>query len=403
MATFKACVRRQRNDGLYTVFVRVTHKRDARYIDTGKAVDKSKLRKGEIKDPDILSYCSNLIRGYNDKLNAVEISTWDIHEVISYLQNIDEDISFSQYARKYVFEMATTKNMVRNSKNYRWAYQSLEKFAGTNNIMFSKLTSKFIQDWINSLLETNRAKEMYPTCIRMTYNAALEEYNDYDKNVIRIKLQPFRKIEIPKTDVPEKRALDIPMLQKFFYGVIPETKLKASLPELSRDVAEMVFCLAGINTADLFELRKENLKGEVLCYHRQKTKKFRRDGAYLEVKIPTRLLPLFEKYKSNNDYLLNFAERYQDSNCFNINVNSGLKPYCNYNGLPNVCIYNFRHSWATIAQNNCGASTAEVGFALNHSSAHRVTEGYIKKDYSPISVLNEKVIACVFGGDEDLK
>lgn len=403
MATFKACVRRQRNDGLYTVFVRVTHKRDARYINTGKAVDKSKLRKGEIKDPDILSYCSNLIRGYNDRLNAVEISNWDIHEVISYLQRIDEDISFSQYARKYVFEMATIRNMVRNAKNYRWAYQSLEKFAGTNNIMFSKLTSKFIQDWINFLSGTNRAKEMYPTCIRMIYNAALEEYNDYDKNIIRIKLQPFRKIEIPKADVPEKRALDIPILQKFFYGAIPETKLKASLPELSRDVAEMVFCLAGMNTVDLFELKKENLKGEVLCYHRQKTKKFRRDGAYLEVKIPTRLLPLFEKYKSNNDYLLNFAERYQDSNCFNINVNSGLKPYCNYNGLPNVCIYNFRHSWATIAQNNCGASTAEVGFVLNHSSAHRVTEGYIKKDYSPISMLNEKVIACVFGGDEDLE
>ena len=289
MATFKACVRRQRNDGLYTVFVRVTHKRDARYIDTGKAVDKSKLRKGEIKDPDILSYCSNLIRGYNDRLNAVEISTWDIHEVMFYLQSIDEDISFSQYARKYVFEMATIRNMVRNAKNYRWAYQSLERFAGTNNILFSKLTSKFIQDWMNSLSGTNRAKEMYPTCIRMIYNAALEEYNDYDKNIIRIKLQPFRKIEIPKADVPEKRALDIPILQKFFYGAIPETKLKASLPELSRDVAEMVFCLAGMNTADLFELRKGNLKGEVLCYHRQKTKKFRRDGAYLEVKIPTRL------------------------------------------------------------------------------------------------------------------
>lgn len=402
MANFKVCIRSQRSDKLFSVYIRITHNRKIGYIKTDKVVDKSKLRKGEIKDPNILSYCSNLIRGYNDRLNAVEISTWDIHEVISYLQNIDEDISFSQYARKYIFEMATIKNMVRNSKNYRWAYQSLERFAGTNNIMFSKLTSKFIQDWINSLLGTNRAKEMYPTCIRMIYNAALEEYNDYDKNIIRIKLQPFRKIEIPKADVPEKRALDIPILQKFFYGAIPETKLKASLPELSRDVAEMVFCLAGMNTADLFELRKENLKGEVLCYHRQKTKKFRRDGAYLEVKIPTRLLPLFEKYKSNNDYLLNFAERYQDSNCFNINVNSGLKPYCKYNGLPNICIYNFRHSWATIAQNNCGASTAEVGFALNHSSAHRVTEGYIKKDYSPISVLNEKVIACVFWG-EDLK
>ena len=84
----------------------------------------------------------------------------------------------------------------------------------------------------------------------------------YDKNIIRIKLQPFRKIEIPKADVPEKRALDIPILQKFFYGAIPETKLKASLPELSRDVAEMVFCLAGMNTADLFELRKESHGGK---------------------------------------------------------------------------------------------------------------------------------------------
>ena len=397
MATFKACVRSQRSDGLFAVLIRVTHNRGARYINTDKTVDKSKLRKGEIKDPEILSYCSNLIKLYSDRLNAVDISSWDTNEVVSYLQHIDEDISFSKYARKYVLEMATVRGMVRNAKNYRWAYQSLERFAESENIMFSKLTTKFIQDWISSLASTNRAKEMYPTCIRMIYNAALEEYNDYDKNIIRIKLQPFRKISIPKADVPEKRALDIDILKRFFTGEIPESNLKVSLPELSRDVAEMVFCLAGMNTADIFELRKENLREGVLCYHRLKTKKFRRDGAYLEIKIPSRILYLFEKYKSDNEYLLNFNKRYQDGNCFNVNVNNGLKSYCKYNELPDICIYNFRHSWATIAQNNCGASTAEVGFALNHSSAHRVTEGYIKKDYSPISILNNKVIEYVFG------
>ena len=121
MATFKACVRRQRNDGLYTVFIRITHKREAKYIDTGKAVDKSKLRKGEIKSPEILSYCANQIKGYNDLLNTVDISNWSISEIISYLQNIDKDISFSQYARKYTFEMATVRKMERNSKNYKWA------------------------------------------------------------------------------------------------------------------------------------------------------------------------------------------------------------------------------------------------------------------------------------------
>ena len=93
---------------------------------------------------------------------------------------------------------------------------------------------------MKTLEKTSRAKEMYPICIRMMYNAAMEEYNDYDKNIIRIKLQPFRKIAIPKADVPEKRAVSLDFLKIFFTGTLPETKLKASLPELSRDVAEMV-------------------------------------------------------------------------------------------------------------------------------------------------------------------
>ena len=401
MATFKACVKTQRSDGLFAVLIRITHNRAARYINTGKTIDKSKVRKGEIKDVTILSYCSNLIKQYSERLNAVDISNWTTNDVVTYLQNIDEDISFSKYARQYVRDMAVNRGMERNSKNYKWAYQSLEKFAGTNDIKFSKLTTKFIQDWMKTLEKTSRAKEMYPICIRMIYNAGLEEYNDYDKNIIRVKLQPFKKITIPKADIPEKRALSIDVLRAFFNGRNPETKLKASLPELSRDVAEMVFCLAGMNTADIFELRKNNLREGVLCYQRQKTKKFRRDGAYLEVKIPDRLIPLFNKYEDDecSEYLLNFNKRYQDSNCFNINVNHGLKAYCEWNGLPRICIYNFRHSWATIAQNHCGASTAEVGFALNHSSAHKVTEGYIQKDYSPITKLNEKVVTSVFVND----
>ena len=399
MPTFKICVRKQRRDGLFPVYIRVTHNRKTSYIKSEKIVDSSCLKKGELKDPTLLSYFSNLIKLYSERLNAVEVHTWSVYDLVDYLEHIDEDISFSKYARKYVREMAIYRGMERNSKNYKWAYQSLEKFAGTDDIKFSQLTTKFIQDWMKTLEKTSRAKEMYPICIRMMYNAAIEEYNDYDKNIIRIKLQPFRKITIPKADVPEKRAVSVDLLKTFFTGTLPETKFKASLPELSRDVAEMVFCLAGMNTADIFELRKSNLKDGVLCYHRQKTKKFRRDGAYLEVRIPERLIPIYNKYLDDeeSEYLFNFNRRYQDSNCFNINVNIGLRAYCTHNDLPKFSIYNFRHSWATIAHNHCGANTEEVGFALNHSSAHKVTEGYIQKDYSPISVLNEKVIKCVFG------
>ena len=173
MATFKACIKTQRNDGLFAVFIRITHNRAARYINTGKTIDKSKVRKGEIKDITLLSYCSNLIKQYSERLNAVDITNWTANDIVAYLQNIDEDISFSKYARKYVRDMAVNRGMERNSKNYKWAYQSLEKFAGTDDIMFSRLTTKFIQDWIKTLESTSRAKEMYPICIRMIYNAGL--------------------------------------------------------------------------------------------------------------------------------------------------------------------------------------------------------------------------------------
>ena len=39
--------------------------------------------------------------------------------------------------------MAVYRGMERNSRNYKWAYQSLEKFAGSNDIKFSQLTTKF--------------------------------------------------------------------------------------------------------------------------------------------------------------------------------------------------------------------------------------------------------------------
>ena len=194
MATFKICVRKQRRDGLFPVYIRVTHNRKTSYIKSEKIVDSSCLKKGELKDPTLLSYFSNLIKLYSERLNAVEVHTWSVYDLVDYLEHIDEDISFSKYARKYVREMAIYRGMERNSKNYKWAYQSLEKFAGTDDIKFSQLTTKFIQDWMKTLEKTSRAKEMYPICIRMMYNAAIEEYNDYDKNIIRIKLQPFRML-----------------------------------------------------------------------------------------------------------------------------------------------------------------------------------------------------------------
>ena len=52
--------------------------------------------------------------------------------------------------------------------------------------------------------------------------------------------------------------------------------------------------------------------------------------------------------------------------------------------------YTFRHTWATIAQNDCDANLYEVAFGMNHSHGMNVTRGYVKIDFSPAWRLNAK-------------
>ena len=81
----------------------------------------------------------------------------------------------------------------------------------------------------------------------------------------------------------------------------------SSLPELGRDVALLSLCLGGINTVDIFELKKENYKDGVIGYKRAKTKHSRKDEAYIEMRVEPFIQPTFDKYLSdeNDEYLSN--------------------------------------------------------------------------------------------------
>jgi hypothetical protein len=245
---------------------------------------------GEIIDPYVMRYCMDRIIEYTDRLNKVESDKWTVGEVIAYLNNMDEDISFSQYARKHMDRMIND-GMARNAKNYGWALRSLETYAGTQNVMFSQLTTTFVNGWIRSLNNTRRAKEMYPICIRQIYREAVKEINDYDRGIIRIKTNPWVKVEIPRADTPEKKAVTPEECRAFFAAPIPESKFKSPLAELGRDVAMMILCLGGINTVDLYSLKKENYRGGVIGYERAKTKKSRVDNAYIEMRVPPIIQP----------------------------------------------------------------------------------------------------------------
>ena len=118
MTTLKAVVRKARSDGFFPVYIRVVHNRKPGYIKTNKIVDAAHITKtGDITDPVVNEHCSYIIREYSDRLNRTDVSLWDIKEVIDHLTTIDEEVSFSNYARSHISRMEKNGH-ARTSKNY---------------------------------------------------------------------------------------------------------------------------------------------------------------------------------------------------------------------------------------------------------------------------------------------
>lgn len=387
MANFKTCVREQSADGLYNVYVRITHNRRVGYIRTSQRITPKSLNKeGNVVDNSVILKCSRLIESFSKKLNEVSnISTWKVTEIIEFLKKSDESISFTKFAEVYINRMKN-ENRTNTAGNYKNAITSLCGYLGKESFNFSDLTKKNVEGWISSLSKTKRARNLYPTCIKAIFQAGMKEYNDCDREIIKIKNQPFEGVVIPPNGLPEKKAVANKIISRIF-----QCQPVGKRAEIAKDVAFLIFCLAGINTADLYDLKKENLKDWKLCYQRKKTRDKRLDNAYIEITVPEIVRPVFEKYKGQKRLFL-FSERYATANDFNKYMNKGLKSICEKLGVPPITTYTFRHTWATIAQNECNVSIEDIAFSLNHVSAHKVTNGYIRPDYSRIDKINQKVI-----------
>ena len=404
MATLRPTVKSKLKTGMYIVYIRVVQNRQSSFIRTSWMVNDKGVKGKDVIDPFVVQQTSKLISSYYALLNQIDISSWTVSEVVTYLTKTTEDLSFSEYTRAHI-EKLKARGQERTSRNYRYAINHLEKFAESDNIMFSRLTSSFLNRWIESLAATNRCKEQYPVCLREVYKAAMKEYNDEEQGIARLK-NPWCNVTIPRSDIPEKRAIPASLLRKFFNVVPDRSRFTNPLMEVGQDVALMSFCLCGLNAVDIFNAEKDQYINGIFHYERQKTRKTRADKGYFEIRVPEFLKPTFEKYLSKNvdtPWLFNFHDRLSTSDSFCANVNTGIRQiWEKIDSSFKASLYAFRHSWATIAQNECGASLNEVDFGLNHS-INKMAKVYVKVDFTPAWILNEKVIDFVFFTDQESK
>lgn len=438
MATFRICIykHQRRADEKYPVSIRVCWKRQYGYIKTEFYVTDKQINKKTfaLKDSFIIRELDRRIAKYEELKSqklGLRIELYTAKELAEYFEKqttpgSDSSIDFIAFARKHC-ERLRNEGRVSTAQTLETATNAIIDFCnGREKIAITEITSKFLGQFEKHLRSertikrknqfgktvTTKKKPLsdvgvfdYMTNVRILFNAAINEFNDDEKDEVLIAHYPFRKYKLQKPPEPEKRNLKIEQIKAI--AKISETELELGRTIFARDVFMLSFYLVGINMADLYDMQVSDYRDGRLSYKRRKTKGRRRDQAFISIKVEPEAVPLIEKYRAKSgEYLFDFSKRYCDSHTFGNNVNKGLKKLAGKCGFEvNLTTYYARHSWATIARNNCGVSKDDINLSLNHvDEGLKMADVYIAKDWSLIDEANRKVIDYLYGGDlKDLK
>ena len=391
MATINWTLGAMRKDGSIPVFIKISHKdvrkkmlssivltkNDCVKVD-GKFIVKSKKKMTEITNT-VSSLQLKTINFVNSRMN---VTTQDIYDYLSGKRNKRGDIDFFEFAEEWL-----QKSNIKGKKNYYTMLNSLSRFLMTRKLPFSLISYPILEAYARSLDSKPRAKSLYLGAIRHLHNEARLRYNTDTET--RISPMVFERFKVPRQQLKGQRALDVDVLKKI---IGYQGKGRA---ELARDCFVLSFLLMGMNSADMYD-GDAKIEGDKIIYHRKKVRDRRADGAYIEVTIPSEAKELMKKY-ADKERLFRFHRRYYNESGFNKAINLGLRTVAADIGVDSLQFYQARHTWASIARNECKVDAYTVDKALNHISRDlQMLDVYVKRDYTAINKANKKVIDYVF-------
>ena len=429
MATFKAVVYadNRRQDGTYNVKIRVTHKRRSLKVSTHLYVTADDMTRGlKLKNEDIIDQADGIIRNWRSIVNGVgrSVEDMDVKQIVERIKAIERDdsvfrLDFIAFGR----EVAKRKSE-GTARTYASAVNCLERYAHGHPVDVSKINASFLEGFEefvrtepalkyspkHGVVKSDKSKDggravsHYLACIRHIHNEAKKEFNDEDGGVIRIPQSPFKKYEIKKPPKTVKRAVSQKVIQAIIN--LPDIERKEGPPDtftrrdLGRDCFLLSFALAGVNAADLYDADATVISeksGDVLVYKRKKTRTRRDDEAEMHIRIEPCIALLVDKYKDpTGERLFCFHRKYSSATAFNNALRHGLQLVEGAIGAKkHFTFYSGRHSYATISRSkalNIDKYTVHEG--LNHVDPEmKITDRYIKRDYSNIWEANAKLLA----------
>ncbi len=403
MATFHAVILKGpihvRQDKTTNIKIRITHNRKVENVSTDLYVNPDNFEKGQATGKNS-SFINGRIRDELSRLNGKYLRMGPIVKKLSakelrqrlYSDDESDCIDFLEFADKYYQELIK-KGKLGSARGLKGVISNLKKYQP--EIYFHDIDLQFLNGFVE-FLKGNGVKngvDNYMREFRLLFKVGIDRFNDEDRAIIRIPQYPFKKFKFEriKRKTSEKRLTveQMKMLRDF--------RPDRGREQMAKDMFLLMFYLIGINTADLYTLQKPDKKGR-LNYVRAKT------GRDYSIKLEPEALEIIARYEGSAT-LINAAERYGNYLDWQKYINMELKrigesiekehqkadPEFSY---PKTISTNWaRHTWATIARNNCRINKDDVALCLGHEDPdNTVTDIYIDYDYSIIDESNRKVL-----------
>jgi len=374
-----------------SIFLAVTHERTTRQYSLGIDV---KLTKDEFNN--------HRLKVTKEALELAEPYRIKAEKIIRELDDNFSLIRFSERFRGGAMTADTSSRKISDiydqyindhrslhqgtADNYRTIVNHITKFR--SGLKITDLDVNMIlklQDHIRTNYRKEKGREMsettmgiYMRALRALYNYAQDKFN------LPREEYPFGKNKIViHTSESSHRAMPDEDFNKFI-NYKPANKNE----EFAHDMFFISFGLAGMNTADILNLKNKNIKSNhELEYVREKTKDRTTKRTAIKMVIPTKVMSLINKYavlhsEEPEEYIFPFytntmteKQKLRKRKDINRRIDWSLKDICaNLDILP-ITTYWARHTIATKLY-NAGESPAVISKLLGHSSI-KTTDTYL--------------------------
>lgn len=374
-------------DGTTPLLLSVCVNKRTAYIPVGVRVsegqwDKSRKRVvNHSRASTINSFLLSLLGRAEDAVMELQrnggVRGWDVHKVKEAIADMlfpkETDLSVLGVMRQFMND----KEKPNTKDKYQQTITHLERWLGrgASQLQFADVTPLWLDEFDRYLLKycpSQSSRSIHMRNLRAVFNFALT-------NDLTNAKYPFKKYKI-KTAVTQPRTLTLEQL-RLLWNHKPADKYKAYW----LDMWKLIFCLIGINMADLWLLDKVS-QGRI-SYYRQKT------GRLYSIKVEPEAKALIEAHKGRKA-LVNLSDRIVSTKRATAAINRNMQAIAKDLELPPITAYTARYTWATLAQ-SIDIPIEVISQALGHTYGMAVTLGYIMPDRRKVDEANRKVLDLV--------